>query len=100
MFLREPPSIPLEVIQWQEVGGDEVPACRLLAHIRIAGLDMHLEAWEIERDAEGLAGMVNVKPETGRQDDFDTLCLMFGCAFDTTNINGREYVLLATPYGR
>lgn len=96
-YLQNPPSIPLDDIEWGETGHEDSPASRLTAHIRIAGLDMHLEAWEVETDDHGDQ---SAKPETFRETDFDSLAMMMDCTFETVEINGREYVLLATPYGR
>ena len=90
------PRIPLEALKWNPCGPDDDPDCRLLAHINIAGLDMHLEAWEIDQDDHDFQ---SVREETMRSDDFDTLASIMDCRFETITIDEREYVLVATPYG-
>lgn len=96
-FRSDPPAIDDYALTWDETGHESDPAARLLAHIRIAGLDMHLEAWAITYDEDG---MQEVTAATMRSDAFGTICDIMDTAFETTTINGREYVLIATPYGR
>ena len=95
-FLTNPPSLPIGLLQWDETGVEHDPKARLLSHIRIGDLDMHLEAWAVTRDAEGVQC---ADPASMRSDDFDALCNMMDCSFTTTEIDGREYILVATPYG-
>jgi len=97
---NDPPTIPLDALEWMPTGDDADPKARLLAHIRIGGLDMHLEAWEIEyEDADGI-NLQCAKVESRRSDDFNSLCNTMDCSFETIAIEGREYVLVAVPYGR
>lgn len=95
-YLLTPPTIPLESIQWDATGEEHDPSARLLAHIRIGRLNMHLEAWAVERDE---AGVQRALESTMRADDFNSLCLMMDTSFITVEIDGRDYVLVATPYG-
>lgn len=95
-FRQDPPTIPLELLQWDETGGEGDPQARLLAHIQIGDLSMHLEAWAVTKDAEGHQ---RATPATLRGDDFDLLCDMMDCQFTTIAIDGRDYILIATPYG-
>lgn len=99
-FLGDPPYILLEDLNWDEIGAESDPKARLLAHIRIAGLDMHLEAWEVEYvdHPDGLQVQC-AKEASLSADSFDKLCAMMDSSFVTTEIDGREYVLVATPYG-
>lgn len=99
-FRLTAPSIPLDAIEWTPTGDASDPAARLLAHIRIGSLDMHLEAWEVDRSQHSIGDMQEVRAESRRADDFDTLCGMMDCTFETIMIAGREYVLVAVPYGR
>ena len=93
-FRNDAPNILPELIQWDEVGPEHNPACRLLAHIRIAHLDMHLEAREVEYDADRSQSAVEYEA------DYDMLCTVADSDFSTIEIKGREYFLFALPYGR
>lgn len=95
-FQQDPPTIPLDSLKWDAIGFGSDPHSRLLAHIRIGSLDMHLEAWEIDQEEEDCQ---EVKASTLRADDFERLCAMMDSTFQTIEIDGREYVLVATPYG-
>lgn len=95
-FRFEAPTIPLDALQWDDIGEAEDPKARLLAHICIGPLNMHLEAWAITEDGEGIQAVVS---ESSRTDDFDRMCTMMDCTFQTVEIEGREYFLIATPYG-
>lgn len=94
-FRKDPPAIPMHLIQWQDTGDETNPKARLLAHIRIGDVDMHLEAWEVFEVPE--IGQCAVGASM-RDDDHAALCDMMGGAFTTTEIDGRSYVLVATPY--
>lgn len=96
-FNLNPPTMHLDQLVWDETGHEEDPRARLLTHIRIGPVDMHLEAWEVAYDDEGLQVAT---PATYRVDDFDTLTGIMETAFRTLEIEGREYALIATPYGR
>ena len=37
-YQENPPKIPMSAIQWDEIGTEENPRARLLAHIDIAGM--------------------------------------------------------------
>jgi hypothetical protein len=91
-YRQDAPTIPFSDIEWNAIGAND-PATRLLAHIRIGDLDMHLEAREVEYDDTGNQGT----KEYG--DDYDYLVAIADTAFSTTLIDGREYLLFATPYG-
>lgn len=95
-YLQNPPAIAGAAIIWTECGDESDPSARLLAHIRIAGLDMHLEAWAVTTDADG---MQQATEETRRAEEFDQLCTMMDTTFETVEIRGRQYILIATPYG-
>ena len=85
--------------KWQAVGSDKDRSARLLTGITINGLDLHLEAWAVEPRSEAqFRDAVAVDPSVREgltlfQNEMD-------CAFRSVEINRREYVLIATPYGR
>jgi hypothetical protein len=94
VFRLDAPTIPLDQIQWDEIGEDGDPKQRLLAHVRIGSLDMHLEAREIDTDGDGY------QTTKCYSDDHDTLCNMSDVpSFQTLMINEREYFLFALPFG-
>lgn len=90
-----PPNdhIPLEDIQWQDVSCDEPPGTRLLSTIQIGTMNMHLEAWRVE-----VQDGVQIAP--GNEERYDCLYEAVGAArhFTTIEIDGRDYILVATPY--
>lgn len=95
--LDKPPTVRHEAHdhvspEWQAVGTP--PHTRLLSTIYVDGYPMHLEAVEVE-DRDDLQCAVN--------DDYD--CQLDYAAqmngeghFDTAEIGGRQYVLMATSY--
>jgi len=76
---------------WRDTHGD---ASKLHCVISINGTMMHLEALQVH-DVDGLQEAVN--PELAA--DFTSLRL-YGAEgpFETTRINGKPYVLVATPF--
>jgi hypothetical protein len=85
--LNAPNIVPV----WTEIGETD-PKSRLLAHIRIAGVDMHLEAREVAYDGD-------LQTTVDYPDDHDALCNIAGGAVTTATIDGREYFLFALPFG-
>lgn len=79
--------------RWYDVHGD---ASRLRRIITINGTFMHLDAIHVEYVGEG-----RVQSAVSDRDaaDFALLC-QFGTEgqFETTDIDGRHYVLIATPF--
>ena len=79
------------------------PRRRLIAHIVIAGTNMHLEAYEAhprndqDIDDQDIDDHLHLY-----DDDADTALSLFvgegGFPKSTTTIGGREYVLVATPF--
>jgi hypothetical protein len=78
---------------WNDVEGD---ATCLKCVISICGTLMHLEAIQVHYVGPGRVQEA-VSPRF--QDDFNVLC-RYGSEgqFDTTRINGKSYVLIATPF--
>ena len=76
---------------WRDDRGD---ASKLHCVINISGTMMHLEAIQV-REVDGVQEAVN--PELSA--DFTYLGLYGNEGqFDTTDINGKPYVLVATPF--
>ena len=76
---------------WRDDRGD---ASKLHCVISISGTMMHLEAIQV-REVDGVQEAVN--PELSA--DFTYLGLYGNEGqFDTTDINGKPYVLVATPF--
>jgi hypothetical protein len=78
---------------WLDVDGD---GTRLKAVISICGTLMHLEAIQVhavgrDREQEAVNPLLT--------EDFNLLC-RYGSEgqFETTDINGKTYVLVATPF--
>lgn len=68
------------------------PESRLLASVVINGTPMRLEAYEVTRDEDGQRAA-----DITFADDVEHLQAMQDVArFQTTTINGREYILVAT----
>lgn len=98
-------DLQLDGAEWVETGDfDNQPAwTRLTCHpmLAIAGLPMHLEAWAIkesdEDDDTSDSHQTTVNP--GLREDFERLCTVMDCAFETVTIRGREYAIFAFPHG-
>lgn len=84
-------TIPPEV--WTSAAGDD---SRLICVISINGTPMHLEAIRV-RYAGRHRMQESASPE--HASDFDLLC-RYGSEgqFETTTINRKSYVLIATPF--
>jgi len=98
-FLRMQLTIPES--DWEKTGSEEDPASRLYyTGMSINGLSMHVEAIAvIEKDEQHDYGE-QTAADIMFEDEVGTLQDMCDTAFQTTTINGREYVLVATPHGR
>lgn len=91
-YRNNPPTIRLEDLIWDEIGEEDNPRSRLLSHIRIGDLDMHLEAREIDQTQE-FQTTISCPESTERLQAIEEV------EFTTTDINGREYIMFALPYG-
>lgn len=88
-------AIDVTAPTWEETGPETDPKSRLLATIKINGLNMHLEAWQIHSDSTNQdAKWMELNDKLG------TLQNMMDCDFQTTKIGWRDYVLVCTPYGK
>lgn len=91
------PNIPVESIQWRDAGKISDPKGRLLAHIKIAGVDMHLEAIAVRYVRHR-----QIAFETSNRRVFLTEMREHlapnGHDFEIVQIGARKYVLFASPY--
>lgn len=89
------PTIPLDDIEWTYIGDDDDPKNRLLATIKIGPLHMHLEAVEV---VPNFHDAYDAKYE-GRDNYLQTLMDLEEVVFERLEIDGRFYVIWATPFG-
>lgn len=88
-------NVPVE--DWEPCGAeDEAPFTRLLAHVRVCGLDCHLEAYQVFMDSDGVQRAVD-ENFTDAVDEFGVAASADG-PWQTTTIMGRTYVLVMTPH--
>jgi len=85
---------------WDPIGdslGDGVPEwARLFGPtISIAGLPMHVEAYAVKQDADG----VQCAAVPQLQEYVDAVFALDDTAFQTAEINGRDYIIVAFPCG-
>jgi hypothetical protein len=83
---------------WEETGPAEDPKARVHTHIRINGLDMHLEAIEVKERVR--RGFLCQMPKDGEYEYlFDYLVEFAGSVpSETVRIGRRQYCLFATPF--
>ncbi len=88
------PEILPEQIDWTDVG--LLPKQELLAHIRIAGMDLHLSAIAVYTDQNGMQAAA----ASDREEDLNHYAVASGHSgkFQTTEINGITYAIFATPF--
>ena len=92
-MVSESVSLTIPDTAWQFAEGDD---SRLICVISINGTSMHLEAIRVRsRGRPRIQQAVNARHHA----DFDLLC-QFGSEgpFETTEISGKHYVLIATPF--
>lgn len=88
-------NIPYE--EWEPNDNlDEDPTSILYHTLVINGLHLHLEAWAVYTDAEGIQ-------RTVCPDYDDDLGMLHAAVhgdghFDTVEMNGRDYIILASPF--
>ena len=73
--------------EWEAMGYDCGPTGRLLVSISINGVDMHLEAFAIDKADEMHWNIYDGVSRAVERADFET-----------TVIGNRKYVLIATPF--
>jgi hypothetical protein len=78
---------------WEDSGPDNDPTARLLAAITLNGCPMHLEAYAVIEDATGQ----RFEDEAFIDQENAVLSVLVDGAARTVEINGRDYVLVATP---
>lgn len=94
---------------WEKTGqlGDgeptdpgDIPESRLLAHIKVNGCSLHLEAIQVtEKPVSGREWGEQVAANDYFADDVSRYQDMQETGFQTVEIMGREYIIVATPYG-
>lgn len=91
---QDPPTIALDAIQWRD-SSENGDKSRLLGTIRLGDVDLHVEAYESTIDDEGVQQFRGSYGESA-----DEVYAAIGCsgAWYTATIEGREYVLIATPF--
>ena len=91
-------TISISQDEWEETGPTDDPKARLQTHIRINGLDMHLEAIEVKEKIH--QGFHSQTPKAlDFETSFDHLVEFAGSApFESIKIGKRKYCLFATPY--
>lgn len=91
-------SIVIPAEGWIPNDGMADPLSRLLAHdaLVINGCSMHVEAWEVAVDDQGLQHATAVEDDG----DFDSFyeAVHADGHFNTVTIGEREYVLVISPY--
>lgn len=95
---EEFPSITIPDAMWRATGDSmrpHDPNCRLLARIEVNGTPMHLEAYAVEYDKNEGQHVFDEDADIA----FGKLVGDDGFPLTTTTINGREYALVATPFG-
>jgi hypothetical protein len=92
------PHIDAEALDWVNTSWiDGYPEHRFLARVTIAGCDMHLEAHEVHWD-EGPGYDTQEFVADGQSLGDIYQAVSAEGPWETVKINGREYVLIATPY--
>lgn len=95
-YIDNPPTIPLESIEWEPTGDEDDVNARLSAHIRIGPCDMHIEALAVECDPSNFQ---TVSASSFRQEIVEALYADNDVSqFRTVQINGREYLFYITPF--
>lgn len=99
-------SITIPDAAWERTGqidddestreSDDTLESRLLTTIHINGLAMHLEAIQVVNDEEPHPQEAS---NSAFEEDLQSYQDIQDCSFQTTEIMGREYVLVATPHG-
>lgn len=98
---------------WQKTGqvdgdpataeSDDTPESRLLcSSVVINGLSMHLEAYEVKQlpvEHNGMEYEEQVAANSAFEDEVGSHQAMQDTTFQTTEIMGRTYILVATPHG-
>lgn len=80
---------------WEPNNALDDPLAALLTTVFVNGLPLHLEAWEVFTDTDGVQ-----HAKTPYDEDFGAIhnAVHGDGPFMTTSINGRNYVIIATPY--
>lgn len=92
------PSVNISVPDdlWEPNDGLDDPLNALRVTLHVNGYPMHFEAWEVHEDEDGHQHAV--APEYEENIDALWSAVSGDGRFQTTRINGREYILVASPF--
>jgi len=90
------PNISLEVFEFEHVGPDDDPTASLLATLMFGGVHHHVEAYAVTAHDDG----VQRAAHSLFDDNIDQVYDAIGGdgPWRTVDINGREYVIIVTPF--
>lgn len=91
-----PPIVALDTLQWSD-SSEKGDRSRLLACVQIGRLKLHLEAYEAEETDTSIQEFTG---DFGEIADKVYDAIGADGAWETVEIEGRVYVLIATPFGR
>jgi len=95
-----PPHIAAEALIWAASGPKEDSTARLLSTINVAGVQMHLEAFAVDVESDEQAFVkLPADAEFDFSDEEHALYTLNETAMQTVTLNGRDYLLVAYPYG-
>ncbi len=86
------PTVDVAPSSWTDTEGD---ASRLITTVLVNGCNLHLEAFVVERIGGAQTSLT-------RDDDLAAIHAAVGAQgpWETCCIDGRDYVLIASPYSR
>lgn len=93
------PFLRIDDDLWRPTGPEDDHTARLLTSIKVNGLMMHLEAIAVEDAPAGEPFSEQVACHPIFAEDLERLHFMQDTTFETVEIMGRQYVLVATPFG-
>jgi len=92
--MKQDINVIIPFSQWEQTGSEENPKSRLLAGIIINGLHLHLEAIQVHNDGSGQKAV-----DVMFEDQVSNYQNIQDTEFTTINHEGRDYIIVATPYG-
>lgn len=87
----------IDTVTWEDSGSDDDPKSRLLAQVAILGCPMHLEAYAVHYDGDAHMQVPDDISWDVTINDFASAAGSDG-PWMTVGIDGREYVLFASPH--
>lgn len=95
--LPAPVTVDFPVERWRPIEGLDDPTSGLRGPLLIVnGLAMHVEAWAVSYDEENQTQV----PDPEWEEEYTLLhgAVHADGSFETTDINGREYIVVITPH--